>query len=74
VCSTRSFVPTLDFDFDAFPKRYKQQKYNLAREETEGYSKLLAELLANTGPPHDPATGRPVEGWAANIMYLDFLG
>jgi THO complex subunit 2 len=30
--------------------RYKQQKYNLLREETEGYSKLTTEILSNMGP------------------------
>lgn len=40
---------------------YKQQKYNLTREESEGYSKLLVELLSNVGPPHNPSTGYPVE-------------
>ena len=28
-----------------FPHSYKQQKFNLFREESEGYSKLLAELV-----------------------------
>ena len=27
-----------------FSSSYKQQKFNLLREETEGYSKLLVEL------------------------------
>lgn len=40
---------------------YKQQKFNLLREETEGYSKLEIELLANMGPPHEARTARPAE-------------
>jgi THO complex subunit 2 len=30
-----------------FKKSYKQQKFNLLREETEGYSKLITELGQN---------------------------
>lgn len=30
---------------------FKQQKYNLLREENEGYSALLTELVAHRGPP-----------------------
>ena len=40
---------------------YKQQKFNLLREETEGYSKLEIELLSNMGVPHDSRTARPNE-------------
>ncbi|GAA5893597.1 hypothetical protein JCM8208_000838 [Rhodotorula glutinis] len=36
---------------------YKQQKFNLLREESEGYSKLIVELLSDMGPPHSPETG-----------------
>lgn len=43
---------------------YKQQKYNLLREETEGYSKLEVELLANMGAPHDARTAKPAEPMA----------
>ena len=32
--------------------RYKQQKYNLLREETEGYSKLVAFLTSSLVIPH----------------------
>lgn len=41
--------------------RYKQQKFNLLREETEGYSKLEVELLSGMGRPHDSRTARPAE-------------
>ncbi len=40
---------------------YKQQKFNLLREESEGYAKLAVELATNMGPPHDPRTGKSVE-------------
>ena len=40
---------------------YKQQKFNLLREETEGYSKLEIELLSNMGASHDSRTARPAE-------------
>ena len=35
---------------------YRQDKYNLLREETEGYSKLLTVLTALPPPPADPST------------------
>ncbi|EPQ59661.1 hypothetical protein GLOTRDRAFT_136479 [Gloeophyllum trabeum ATCC 11539] len=42
---------------------YKQNKFNLLREQSEGYSKLTTELTSSIGPAHSPATGRPVESW-----------
>ncbi|TFK56192.1 hypothetical protein OE88DRAFT_1621965 [Heliocybe sulcata] len=42
---------------------YKQNKFNLLREQSEGYAKLIAELAASVGPPHNPATGLPSEPW-----------
>lgn len=44
---------------------YKQNKFNLLREQSEGYSKLTAELTSSLGPAHSPATGRPTESYAA---------
>lgn len=44
---------------------YKQNKFNLLREQSEGYSKLAADLVGSLGPPHDPSTGLPSEGHAA---------
>lgn len=41
--------------------RYKQQKFNLLREESEGYAKLAVELLSNLGPPHSSVDGQPEE-------------
>ncbi|CDO68724.1 hypothetical protein BN946_scf184652.g51 [Trametes cinnabarina] len=40
---------------------YKQNKFNLLREESEGYSKLTTELTSNLGLPHNPSTGYPTE-------------
>lgn len=48
-----------------FAPSYKQNKFNLLREQSEGYSKLTAELTSNLGPPHSPVTGRPTEPWSA---------
>lgn len=44
---------------------YKQNKFNLLREQSEGYSKLTVELTSNLGPPHSPQTGRPIETYRA---------
>ncbi|OSX60384.1 hypothetical protein POSPLADRAFT_1058548 [Postia placenta MAD-698-R-SB12] len=44
---------------------YKQNKFNLLREQSEGYSKLVVELTSCLGPPHSSATGQPVESRAA---------
>lgn len=43
---------------------YKQNKFNLLREQSEGYSKLTAELTSSLGPSHNPATGYPTEPYA----------
>jgi len=40
---------------------YKQQKFNLLREESEGYAKLVVELLGNMGPSHDIMTAQSRE-------------
>lgn len=44
---------------------YKQNKFNLLREQSEGYSKLTAELTSSLGPAHATATGRPTEPYSA---------
>ncbi|KAJ7067990.1 transcription factor/nuclear export subunit protein 2-domain-containing protein [Mycena amicta] len=44
---------------------YKQNKFNLLREQSEGYSKLTAELTSSLGPAHSSATGLPAESYAA---------
>ncbi|KAJ7667690.1 transcription factor/nuclear export subunit protein 2-domain-containing protein [Mycena polygramma] len=44
---------------------YKQNKFNLLREQSEGYSKLTAELTSSLGPAHSAATGLPTESYAS---------
>ncbi|THH13890.1 hypothetical protein EW146_g6381 [Bondarzewia mesenterica] len=44
---------------------YKQNKFNLLREESEGFSKLITEVTSALPPPHSPATGLPTESWSA---------
>lgn len=43
---------------------YKQNKVNLLREQSEGYSKLTAELTSSVGSPHSATTGLPTESLA----------
>ncbi|KAF9569407.1 hypothetical protein CPC08DRAFT_182366 [Agrocybe pediades] len=43
---------------------YKQNKFNLLREQSEGYSKLIIELTSSLGPPHSSQTGRPTESYS----------
>lgn len=43
---------------------YKQNKFNLLREQSEGYSKLSTELIHYIGPPHNHS-GFPVEDTSA---------
>lgn len=45
---------------------YKQQKFNLLREESEGYSKLEVELLSSMGSPHSNRTAQPSEPYVAS--------
>lgn len=40
---------------------YKQNKFNLLREQSEGYSKLTTEITSSLGPPHSPQSGLPAE-------------
>ncbi|GLB33487.1 putative THO complex subunit 2 N-terminus [Lyophyllum shimeji] len=44
---------------------YKQNKFNLLREQSEGYSKLTTELTSSLGPSHSPLTGRPTESYTS---------
>ncbi|GEM11852.1 tho2 protein [Rhodotorula toruloides] len=46
---------------------YKQQKFNLLREESEGYSKLVVELLGSMGPPLSPLYASSQESEAARM-------
>ena len=47
------------------PLSYKQNKFNLLREQSEGYSKLTAELTSSLGPAHSSVTGRPTDSYAS---------
>jgi len=42
-------------------RSYKQNKFNLLREQSEGFSKLIAEVTSALPPPHSPATGLPLD-------------
>ncbi|KAI0032028.1 transcription factor/nuclear export subunit protein 2-domain-containing protein, partial [Vararia minispora EC-137] len=46
---------------------YKQNKYNLLREQSEGFSKLLAEITSSLPPSHPTTTGRPQESKEAML-------
>lgn len=50
---------------DVFSSSYKQNKFNLLREQSEGYSKLTVELTSALGPGHIPSTARPPESFEA---------
>ena len=47
--------------FHLFFHSYKQNKFNLLREQSEGYSKLVTEVTSALPAPHSPATGLPLE-------------
>lgn len=40
---------------------YKQNKFNLLREQSEGYTKLSTELIQSMGPAHLSSTALPAE-------------
>ena len=44
---------------------YKQNKFNLLREQSEGYTKLTTDLIGSLGPPHSPQTAMPIESMTA---------
>lgn len=44
---------------------YKQNKFNLLREQSEGYTKLTTDLINSLGPPNDAASALPVESFEA---------
>ncbi|EGO01596.1 hypothetical protein SERLA73DRAFT_49063 [Serpula lacrymans var. lacrymans S7.3] len=44
---------------------YKQNKFNLLREQSEGYSKLTVELTSSLGPSHSPLDACPVESYSS---------
>jgi THO complex subunit 2 len=49
------------YDSDLHVSSYKQTNFNLLREQSEGYAKLVTEIVAMVGPAHNPSTGFPVE-------------
>ena len=51
-----SFIPTR--------RSYKQNKFNLLREQSEGFSKLVTEVTSALPLPHSPATGLPLEPYS----------
>ncbi|KAI0091900.1 transcription factor/nuclear export subunit protein 2-domain-containing protein [Irpex rosettiformis] len=79
VCRERLELPLLHasgliVDEQAFSKKeirmrtglfYKQNKFNLLREQSEGYSKLTAELTSSIGPAHSAVDGYPMESLSA---------
>ncbi len=44
---------------------YKQNKFNLLREQSEGYTKLSTDLVSALGPAHSPTSGYPVDSASA---------
>lgn len=44
---------------------YKQNKFNLLREQSEGYTKLTTDLFSSLGPSHSPSTGLSSESFDA---------
>ncbi|OCB90862.1 hypothetical protein A7U60_g1886 [Sanghuangporus baumii] len=44
---------------------YKQNKFNLLREQSEGYTKLTTDLIGSLGPPNDLSSALPVESFEA---------
>ena len=42
-------------------RSYKQNKFNLLREHSEGFSKLITEVTSALPSPHSPATALPLE-------------
>jgi THO complex subunit 2 len=57
-----SFFPLLTSPYSNLPfHSYKQNKFNLLREQSEGFSKLITEVTSALPPPHSPATALPLE-------------
>ncbi|KAI0047273.1 hypothetical protein FA95DRAFT_1664524 [Auriscalpium vulgare] len=46
---------------------YKQNKFNLLREQSEGFSKLITEITSALPNPHSAASGRPSESLSATM-------
>jgi THO complex subunit 2 len=54
-------IPMSTLVFIAESRSYKQYKFNLLREQSEGFSKLITEVISALPPPHSPATGLPLD-------------
>ncbi len=52
-------IPMLTLVFIAESRSYKQYKFNILHEQSEGFSKLITEVTSALLPPHSPATGLP---------------
>jgi len=60
-CCAYRFFSISSIAFIPFSCSYKQNKFNLLREQSEGFSKLITEVISALPPPHSPATGLPLE-------------
>ncbi len=56
-----SLLPVQGLEFISVFHSYKQNKFNLLREQSEGFSKLVTEVTSALPAPHSPATGLPLE-------------
>ena len=59
-CALLFSPPKVSSSFPLFHS-YKQNKFNLLREQSEGYSKLVTEVTSALPSPHSPANGLPLE-------------
>jgi THO complex subunit 2 len=55
------YTPMSTLVFITESRSYKQNKFNLLREQSEGFSKLITEVTSALPPPHSPATGLPLD-------------
>jgi THO complex subunit 2 len=60
LCVSPLFLPSR-LSYSSICRSYKQNKFNLLREQSEGFSKLVTEVTSALPPPHSPATGLPLE-------------
>ena len=58
--------PYFNFRIYCRVSSYKQNKFNLLREQSEGFSKLITEVTSALPPPHSPATGLPLDPSSIN--------
>ena len=55
----------------SFPRSYKQQKFNLFREENEGYAKLVTELN-QAGPLTLLDFKSPLLLFLSEVLYIKY--